>query len=207
YHRSIMAKLLLIVALLGAISCASAWDYGNRQVRGVNLGGWLVLEKWIKPSVFNGLPGNINDEWSLCQHLGYQAAEQRLKSHWDSWVTENDIITLKNAGINHLRIPFGYWAIEIPNGEPWVWGSWDYVMKAVGWAKKHGLQVMIDLHGAPGSQNGNDHSGHAGNTGFFNSDNNLNLATRVIGKVAQIFNSSEWRSTVSIIQLLNEPVL
>ena len=147
-----MGKLALVLSIAAALSCASAWPYGEQPVRGVNLGGWLVLEKWITPSVFSGLPDWVNDEWQLCEYLGYAEAEKRLRNHWENWVNENEIIELKNAGINHLRIPFGYWAIEIPNGEPWVWGSWDYVMRAVGWAKKHGMQVMIDLHGGPGSQ-------------------------------------------------------
>lgn len=29
---------------------------GNAKVRGVNLGGWLVVEGWIKPSLFAGIP-------------------------------------------------------------------------------------------------------------------------------------------------------
>lgn len=29
---------------------------GNDKVRGVNLGGWLVIEGWIKPSLFEGIP-------------------------------------------------------------------------------------------------------------------------------------------------------
>jgi len=33
-----------------------------------------------------------------------------------------------------------------------VAGSWDYAVKAAGWCKTHGIQVMMDLHGAPGSQ-------------------------------------------------------
>jgi len=203
-----MGKLaVIVVALLGALTVSHSWPYGETPVRGVNLGGWLVLEKWITPQVFQGVPDWVNDEWQLCEYLGYDEAEKRMQAHWNSWVTEAEIIELKNAGINHLRIPFGYWAWEWPTGQPWVWGSWDYVMRAVGWAKKHGMQVMIDLHAAPGSQNGNDHSGHAGATDFYYSDANLQLATRVMGKVAEVFNAAEWRDTVTIIQLLNEPVL
>ena len=29
---------------------------GGEKVRGVNLGGWLVIEGWIKPSLFDGIP-------------------------------------------------------------------------------------------------------------------------------------------------------
>ncbi|XP_020597254.1 uncharacterized protein LOC110037033, partial [Phalaenopsis equestris] len=31
---------------------------GFRKVRGVNLGGWLVVERWIKPSLFDGIPNS-----------------------------------------------------------------------------------------------------------------------------------------------------
>lgn len=31
-------------------------------------------------------------------------------------------------------------------------GSWDYAKRAAGWCRTHGIQVMMDLHGAPGSQ-------------------------------------------------------
>ena len=37
------------------------FDFGNEKVRGVNLGGWLVLEPWITPSIFEATPGNVVD--------------------------------------------------------------------------------------------------------------------------------------------------
>lgn len=30
--------------------------HGNSRVRGVNLGGWLVIEGWIKPTLFDDIP-------------------------------------------------------------------------------------------------------------------------------------------------------
>lgn len=30
--------------------------YGFDKVKGVNLGGWLVIEGWIEPSLFDGIP-------------------------------------------------------------------------------------------------------------------------------------------------------
>ena len=32
--------------------------HGNSRVRGVNLGGWLVIEGWIKPSLFDDIPNS-----------------------------------------------------------------------------------------------------------------------------------------------------
>ena len=37
------------------------------KLRGVNLGGWLVLEKWMTPSVFEGL--QATDETTWCAEL------------------------------------------------------------------------------------------------------------------------------------------
>lgn len=55
-------------------------------------------------------------------------------------------------------------------------------------------------------QNGQDHSGRSGDIGFF-TDENINRAVTVIGKIAQFSSSPEWKDTVTVIQLLNEPIL
>ena len=56
--------------------------------------------------------------------------------------------------LNHVRIPIGYWAFEVGPGEPYITGQLPYLQKAVTWAGNHNLKVIVDLHGAPGSQNG-----------------------------------------------------
>ncbi len=68
---------------------------------------------------------------------------------------------------------------------------------------------MLDLHGAPGSQNGNDHSGHAGAVNWLN-DGNVARTIEVIGKLANLM--EQWINEGSIkaetlygIELLNEP--
>ena len=56
--------------------------------------------------------------------------------------------------LNHVRLPIGYWAFEVGSGEPYITGQLDYLKKAITWASNHDLKLIIDLHGAPGSQNG-----------------------------------------------------
>jgi aryl-phospho-beta-D-glucosidase BglC (GH1 family) len=53
-----------------------------------------------------------------------------------------------------VRIPIGYWAFDVAPGEPYIQGQKPYLLNAIGWAAKYNLKVIIDLHGAPGSQNG-----------------------------------------------------
>lgn len=42
---------------------------------------------------------------------------------------------------------------------PYIPGAWPYLLKALNWARAHDIHVIVDLHGAPGSQNGYDNSG------------------------------------------------
>ena len=56
---------------------------------GVNIGGFLVLESWITPSLFanNSVPDGLG-EWQFCAAVGPEAAPAIMNQHWDTWVTE-----------------------------------------------------------------------------------------------------------------------
>lgn len=77
---------------------------------------------------------------------------------------------MANAGLNFVRIPIGYWSVAPIPGEPYIQGAYDYVPRALDWAQAAGLKVVIDLHGAPGSQNGFDNSGRRGGIGWTQGD-------------------------------------
>jgi glucan 1,3-beta-glucosidase len=114
-------------------------------IRGANIGGWLVLEPWITPSIFQQYDGSIVDEYTLTAQAGN--AESVLQSHWASWATEGDFQKIKGAGLNMVRIPVGYWAFEKYPGDPYIQGAAEYLDQAVQWAANAGLNVWIDLHG------------------------------------------------------------
>lgn len=117
------------------------------------MGGWFVLEPWITPKIFtdlpNDLPGraDVVDEYTYTQKLGKAAASQRLTQHWATWITEADFKEIASVGLNHVRIPVGYWALAPRSGDPYVQGQLPYLDKAISWARKSGLKVMLDLHG------------------------------------------------------------
>ena len=68
------------------------------------MGGWLVLEPFINPSLLGG----VGDEWNFCSMYKNDPTNlNRLKSHWDTWVSEQDIQDLISFGITHFRVPFG----------------------------------------------------------------------------------------------------
>ncbi|KAG6868354.1 hypothetical protein C0993_004578 [Termitomyces sp. T159_Od127] len=143
------------VLLLGLSSISASlaavrpgFNYGSDKVRGVNLGGWLVIEPWITPSLFDNTgDSRIIDEYTFGQYQDRAKAYRTLKAHWDSWITEADFRAIAAAGLNHVRLPIGYWAFDVSGGEPYVQGQLPYLDKAIAWAEKYGIKVIIDLHG------------------------------------------------------------
>ncbi|KAG8732973.1 exo-1,3-beta-glucanase [Ceratobasidium sp. 414] len=204
---------------------ALRFPYGSTKVRGVNLGGWLVLEPWITPSLFDNT-GNaaIVDEYTFGQYQDYNTAQFKLKNHWDTWITESDFAAIAAAGyvpilptpihsvthlsprrLNHVRIPIGYWAFDISGGEPYHQGQYPYLLKAVQWAQNHGIKVLVDLHGAPGSQNGFDNSGRRGSATWHTNSQNVARTNAIIKMLAAEFSKDQYTSTVTSIAPLNEP--
>jgi glucan 1,3-beta-glucosidase len=174
-------------------------------IRGVNIGGWLVLERYISPYFFaltnchvqgdfRFYPGQIDappitsplykpmntteckplqpsypvDMYTLLQAFGANEviAKQWLNVHYENFVTKQDMIQLKEAGVLHVRVPIPHWILESTETvqeEPWVAhdGAWLHFKKLVGWCRELGIKVWPDVHTAPGSQNGFDNSGQA----------------------------------------------
>ncbi len=166
------------------------------KLRGVNLGGWLVLEKWMVADVYRG--ADAQDEYSLCLALGGDAAG-RLNRHRETFITAEDFRWIKDRGLNAVRLPVGYWALEAP--KPYV-ESARFIDFALDQAHQNGLKLLLDLHGAPGSQNGWDHSGRSGPVNWPKDPQNIQETLRVLESFAQKYGS---HPALLGIELLNEP--
>ena len=166
----------------------------NTCLRGVNLGGWLVLEKWMTPAFF--ADSDAVDEHTFMQT---EHAIEKLTHHRDTFITEADWQWLAEHGIDIVRIPVGYWLLR-PDGaylEGIKYLDWAFAM-----AKKYNILVLIDLHGAPGSQNGNDHSGKIGEAGWFDDDTAQAATIEILTELDERYRDSPqyWG-----LELMNEP--
>ncbi|KAJ7285147.1 exo-beta-1,3-glucanase [Mycena rebaudengoi] len=198
-HRIVLALALFSITVH---SFTPQFPYGSQPVRGVNLGGWLVLERWITPSLFKTDP-KIIDEWTYGQYKT-TASVSALQNHWKTFIVEDDFKQIAAAGLNHVRIPIGYWAFQVTTGEPFIQGSLTYLNLAIGWARKYGLKVIIDLHGAPGSQNGFSESGRrVKDPTWHTNKNNVARTQAVIKMMANMYKNQA--DVVSMIAPLNEP--
>jgi glucan 1,3-beta-glucosidase len=185
-------------------------SYATTPARGVNLGGWLSLEPFITPSLFNyDSKLEIVDEWTLCSHLGPTEAASTLEKHYSTFVTEQTFVDIANSGLDHVRIPFSYWAVTTYDGDPYVFRtSWRYLLRGIEWARKHGLRINLDLHGLPGSQNGWNHSGHQGAIGWLNgADGALNgqRSLDIHDQLSAFFAQDRYKNIITFYGLANEP--
>nr|GMC70680.1 probable glucan 1,3-beta-glucosidase A [Ipomoea batatas] len=224
-----------ILSISQATVAAPAASNGFR-VRAVNLGGWLVTEGWMKPSLFDAIPNRDLLDGTTVQFKSvtfgkYLSAEHgggtilvankifakssetfklwrinettfNLKVHNNQFigldttdgvnlvaventpcisetfvilrnsddpnrvrikasngfflqVMEEDFKFISSNGLNAVRIPVGWWIAYDPNPpKPFVGGSLKALDNAFKWATKYGLKVLLELHAAPGSQNG-----------------------------------------------------
>ncbi|KAH0843572.1 putative glucan 1,3-beta-glucosidase D [Fonsecaea pedrosoi] len=186
------------------------WEYGKMPIRGVNIGGWLSLEPFITPSMFN-YPASaaVVDEWTLSQKLGPSSAQRVIETHYATFITKQSFIDIKNAGLDHVRIPFPYWAVTTYDGDPYVPKvAWRYLLRAIEYCRENGLRVNLDLHSVPGSQNGWAHSGHQGDIGWILGPDGATNAQRSLdihNQLSQFFAQDRYKNVVTIYGLVNEP--
>ena len=186
-------------------------SYATRPARGVNLGGWLSIEPFITPSLFAPhVNASVVDEYTLCAELGSSAAAV-LEEHYATFVTEADFAAMAAAGLDHVRIPFSYWAVETYDADDAAYVarvSWRYLLRAIEWARKHGLRVKLDVHGLPGSQNGWNHSGRAGDANWIQGpDGDLNRARslEMHDKLSKFFAQPRYQNIIAFYGQANEP--
>lgn len=167
-------------------------------IKGVNLGNWLVLEKWMSPALFDGT--TAEDEYYLPRHLSPEVYEARMKIHRSEYVTERDFATIKRIGLNTIRIPVPYF---IFGDRPPFIGCIGELDKAFSWAEKYDLQILIDLHTAPLSQNGFDNGGICGVCKWSQTPEEVDFVLNVLEKLAKRYGQ---RKGLFGITPINEPI-
>lgn len=172
-------------------------------LRGINLGGWLVEEIWMTPFLASREPGGkeeVADDatlWRVVQkRLGAPAMRRLRDTYRENWISDADFGRIKSAGFNHVRVPFLVTLLDEPNGMKWL-------HRAVDSAKKHGLYVVLDMHGAPGGQSHEHHTGESGRNKLWFEPKNIVAFEKAWIKIAKEFANEP---AVAIYDLMNEPM-
>ena len=168
------------------------------KVKGVNLGNWLVLEKWMSPALFEGT--TAEDEYYLLRQLSKEVYEARIGIHRSEYISERDFVAIKAMGMETVRIPVPYFIFG--DREPFI-GCVKELDKAFNWAENYGLQVLIDLHTAPMGQNGFDNGGICGVCRWSQCPEEVEFVLSVLERLAKRYGT---RDGLWGIEVLNEPI-
>ena len=168
------------------------------KVKGVNLGNWLVLEKWMNPALFEGT--TAEDEYYLPRQLSKEVYEARIRIHRSEYISERDFVAIKAMGMDVVRIPVPYFVFG--DREPFI-GCITELDKAFNWAERYGLEILIDLHTAPMGQNGFDNGGICGVCKWSKHPEEVEFVLSVLERLALRYGQ---RKGLWGIEVLNEPI-
>ncbi len=184
------------------------------QLKGVNLGGWLVFEEWFCPLYDNkdtepkAAGTEIYD--ILLSRFSESQVDELIDTYQKNWITEYDLDYLQKIGINCVRVPFWYRNLQTADGSYKLNANGEIDFGCLDWitdeCEKRGIYVILDLHGAPGFQNAAHHSGANNNCMLFDKSDEgeaYRIATEDLWiKVAEHFKDNP---TIAGYDLLNEP--
>lgn len=180
---------------------------GNEIIlRGTNAGGWLVQEFWMCPTKDTD---NVSCQKELInvltERFGKEKAEELVDIYEDNYWTETDFDNCKELGMNVLRLPFTYMNFLNEDGS-----MRDDAFERVDWfveeAGKRGIYVILDMHGAQGSQNEKDHSGDTTQgAAFFYGDSKEKNQKEYVALWKKIAEHYKGNPAVAAYDLLNEP--
>jgi endoglucanase len=171
------------------------------QLRGVNLGGWLIMEGWMCPMDSSGLPDNYSVIQTLDNRFGVVTEQNLIRTYQDNWITTNDLDNIKAMGMNLIRLPI-WWANLQTLGGTWRADAFSKIDWLVTNAWQRGIYTIIDLHGVPGGQSTADHTGQAGQNQYWTSTNYQSQTAMIWSNIAAHFRGNP---AVAGYDLINEP--
>ena len=168
-------------------------------LRGTNAGGWLVQEDWMNPT-------NASDQktmmTTLANRFGASKRDELVSTYENNYWTTQDFDNCAEMGMSVIRLPFTYMNLCDDNGNLKS-NAFDRLDWFVQNCSQRGMYVILDMHGAFGSQNGMDHSGdiNDGKQLYYN-QSNKDKTLNLWKKIAEHFKGNP---AVAAYDILNEP--
>ncbi|RMZ83044.1 hypothetical protein DV738_g1316, partial [Chaetothyriales sp. CBS 135597] len=207
---SITKRSLIQRSSNDSVSASSSNSTSSWTMRGVNLGSLFIIEKWMAYNEFRKMGcASKADEWSCVEYLGQETADSAFATHWDTWITQDDIQQIVSYGLNTVRVPIGFWIKEdlVQEDEYYPRGGLQYLDRLMGWCSDAGLYVILDLHAGAGVQAVEQQfTGHVvEDPGFYNSSNYERTLQCLEWLTERVHTTTAYRN-VGMIEVMNEPV-
>ncbi|MCF7807486.1 MAG: cellulase family glycosylhydrolase [Candidatus Marinimicrobia bacterium] len=204
----IAVSILLLVFLANPVAAfvhasgQQILDAGGEPalMRGMGLGGWLVPEGYMLNTISQS-PSTIRAD--IVDVVGETGADQFYTAYHNNYVTREDIHELAEWGFDHVRMPFHYNMFSPARGVYIDWG-FEVTDSLIAWCSEVGMHVVLDMHCAPGGQNGGPISDSDGTARLWLEESNKAHTVEIWTKIAERYVDEPW---VGGYDLLNEPVL
>lgn len=131
-------------------------DESGRKVflKGVGLGNWMLPEGYMwKFGAGGDRPRKI--EKLVADLIGEEKAARFWTAFRKNYITEADIKRIAELGFNSVRPALNSRLFMTESDQPeFVEEGFQLLDSLISWCRKYSLYVIIDMHGAPGGQTG-----------------------------------------------------
>lgn len=180
------------------------------QLKGVNLGAWMIWEGWLCP--YEDDLDHYTVLKVLTERFGEEKAYELMDIYMDNWITGYDLDEIKSMGFNCVRVPFWFRNFYYDDNGRKILdenGNWDF--SRLDWVveecSKRELYVVLDMHGAVGYQSDAPHNGKGGSCGLYDDteqgERYRELTDELWTAIATRFKDNP---AVAMYDLLNEPM-
>ena len=174
-------------------------------LRGFGLGGWLVPEGYMlhNQAWIAGFESPTEIENHVIDLIGVDAAEDFWNLYRENYVAQADIDQIAEWGFNHIRVPFHYKQFYDSTGTETPMG-YAIIDELITWCEPYNMYIILDMHCAPGGQNGGPISDSDGTARLWLEESNKELTIQIWKEIATYYSNN---TLIGGYDLINEPVL
>jgi len=174
-------------------------------LRGFGLGGWLVPEGYMlhNKAWIEGFESPTEIENQIENLVGPEIAQNFWELYRENYVSQADIDQIAEWGFNHIRVPFHYKQFYNESGVETPIG-YAIIDELITWCEPYNMYIILDMHCAPGAQNGGPISDSDGTANLWLEDSNKELTIQIWKEIAEYYSEE---TLIGGYDLINEPVL
>ena len=208
-------RLIKIVLILSSLSFSQGFLHtegkeiveGNGEpilLRGFGLGGWLVPEGYmlINRAWIEGFESPTQIENHILDLIGEEKSKEFWENYRKNFVSRADIDQIAEWGFNHIRLPFHYKQFHTEDGSTPI--GYEIVDSLLSWCEPYNMYVILDMHCAPGAQNGGPISDSDGIARLWLEEDKKELTVEIWREIAEYYSDN---TLIGGYDLINEPVL
>ena len=208
-------RLIKILLILSSLSFSQGFLHtegkeiveGNGEpilLRGFGLGGWLVPEGYmlINRAWIEGFESPTQIENHILDLIGEEKSREFWEDYRKNFVSRADIDQIAEWGFNHIRLPFHYKQFHTEDGSTPI--GYEIVDTLLSWCEPYNMYVILDMHCAPGAQNGGPISDSDGIARLWLEEDKKELTVEIWREIAEYYSDN---TLIGGYDLINEPVL